>query len=208
MVRCGARPRAGPLGLRVRGEEGWHDDAVTDLPARVLLYGVTGSGKTTTARRLADLTGLPLVEVDEVCWEPGWVQVPVEEQRRRFAEICAGDRWVLDTAYGVWTDVALARAELVVALDYPRRVSLTRLVRRTASRIVRRTEVCNGNRETVVRALDDDSILRWHFRSFRSKRERIRAWEADPTMPRVVRFTRPRDLDAWLDTVAAASRTQ
>lgn len=179
--------------------------SVPDLPSRVLFYGVTGSGKTTAARRLAEVTGLPLVDVDEVCWQPGWVQVPVEEQRRRFTEVCAGDRWVLDTAYGVWTDLALARAELVLALDYPRRVSLARLVRRTASRIVQRTEVCNGNRETVWRALDDDSIIRWHFRSFRSKRERIRAWEADPAMPPVLRFTRPRDLDAWIDAVAVGT---
>ena len=184
------------------------DVAVTDLPSRVLLYGVTGSGKTTAAKRLAERTGLPLVDVDEVCWEPGWVQVPVEAQRRRFLEICAGDRWVLDTAYGVWTDVALARAELVVALDYPRRVSLFRLVRRTASRIVRRSEVCNVNRETVLRAIDDDSIIRLHFRSFRSKRERIRAWEADDAMPPVVRFTRSRDLDAWIDRIAVGSAAQ
>lgn len=179
-----------------------------DLPSRVLFYGVTGSGKTTAARRLAEVTGLPLVDVDEVCWQPGWVQLPVEEQRRRFTEICAGDRWVLDTAYGVWTDVALARAELVVALDYPRRVSLARLVRRTASRIVHRTEVCNGNRETVWRALDDDSIIRWHFRSFRSKRERIRAWAADPAMPPVVRLVRPRDLEDWLDGVSVGATRQ
>ena len=88
------------------------------------------------------------------------------------------------------------------------RVSLTTLVRRTASRIVHRTEVCNVNRETRARALDDDSIFRWHFRSFASKRERILAWEADPAMPPVVRFTRPCDLDAWLDRLAVGSAAQ
>jgi adenylate kinase family enzyme len=170
--------------------------------SRILLYGVTGSGKTTAAARVSAATGIPWTDVDSVCWEPDWVQVPEQEQRRRFTEICAGDAWVLDSAYGMWTDIVLPRAELVVALDYPRWVSLTRLVRRTASRIVRRTESCNGNVETLRRAFDDDSILRWHFRSFASKRARIRAWEADPAMPTVLRFTRPRDLDRWIESLA------
>jgi len=75
--------------------------------------------------------------------------VPEEEQRRRFEEICAGDTWLLDTAYGAWLDVPLARVELVVALDYPRWVSLLRLVRRTFGRIVDKQTICNGNVETL-----------------------------------------------------------
>ncbi|BCW70380.1 hypothetical protein NicSoilB8_14240 [Arthrobacter sp. NicSoilB8] len=52
-----------------------------------------------------------------------------------------------DSAYGGWRDLVLARAELVVALDYPRWLSLSRLVRRTVRRIVTGPVVCNGNRE-------------------------------------------------------------
>ena len=52
------------------------------------------------------------------------MQVPEDEQRRRIEAICAGERWVLDTAYGAWVDVPLARAELIVALDFPRWLSL------------------------------------------------------------------------------------
>ena len=182
-----------------------HPGLVSQGPTRIVLYGVTGSGKTTAAARLSEVTGIPWVDGDALCWEPGWVQVPVEEQRRRLAEVCAGDAWVLDTAWGHWRDIVLARAELVVALDYPRRVSLARLVHRTASRIVLGTRACNGNTETLARAVGDESILRWHFRSFRSKREQIRAWEADPAMPHVLRFTRSRDLDRWIDSLAARS---
>ena len=54
------------------------------------------------------------------------------EQRAFGAAIAAQDCWVLDSAYGGWRDLVLARAELVVALDYPRWLSLSRLVRRTA----------------------------------------------------------------------------
>ena len=172
-----------------------------DAARRILLYGVTGSGKTTAAARISAATGIPWTSVDDVAWEPGWVQVPTEEQRRRFSEICARDTWVLDSAYGIWTDVALARAELVVALDYPRWFSLQRLVRRTFARIIGKREICNGNTETWAQMVGDDSILRWHFRSFASKRARIRAWAADPDMPPVLRFTRARDLDRWIGSL-------
>ena len=67
----------------------------------MLIYGVTGSGKTTLARRVAGKTGLPWHSVDDLTWEPGWIGVPPEEQRRRIAAICAGERWILDSAYSL-----------------------------------------------------------------------------------------------------------
>jgi len=56
--------------------------------------------------------------------------------------------------------------------------------------------------------LGEDSIVRWHFRSFRSKHDRIVAWDADPQMPRVLRFTRPSDLDRWIDTLRVEETTE
>jgi adenylate kinase family enzyme len=165
---------------------------------RILVYGVTGSGKSVLARRISDLLGLELVLADELCWLPGWVQRTEEEQRRLLTEVCEREAWVLDSAWGVWTDVALARAELVVALDYPRWLSLARLLRRTAVRVVDRRPICNGNTETVRQSLSRDSIVAWHFRSFASKRRRIEEWEADPDVPPVLRMRHPRETEAWL----------
>ncbi len=175
---------------------------------RILVYGVTGSGKTTAAARIGEATGIPWTEVDQLTWEPGWVMVEEAEQRRRIAEVCSRDAWVLDTAYGVWADLPLSQADLVVALDYPRWYSLQRLVRRTLLRVLTRRPVCNGNVESWASVVGDGSILRWHHRSFRSKHDRIVAWEADPAMPRVLRFTAHRDLDVWLATLEPASRVQ
>lgn len=162
------------------------------------MYGVTGSGKTVLASRLAELTGHELVLVDDLCWQPGWVQLPVDQQRRMLAAVCARDSWVLDSAWGVWSDLVLGRADLVVALDYPRLVSLRRLLRRTVVRIVDRRPVCNGNTETWRTAFSRESIVAWHFRSFASKRRRIAAWEADPAAPPVVRLRHPRETEEWL----------
>jgi len=65
---------------------------------RILVYGVTGSGKCTAAQRIAARTRLPLTLADELTWAPRWVPVAEDEQRRRFAAVAAQDRWVLDTA--------------------------------------------------------------------------------------------------------------
>ena len=85
--------------------------------SRILVYGVTGSGKSTMAARISAVTGVPWHSVDDLTWEPGWVPVPADEQRRRIATICEGDSWVLDSGYGAWIDIPLARVELIVALD-------------------------------------------------------------------------------------------
>ena len=180
---------------------------MTPVPAqRVLFHGVTGSGKTSAARAYSRVTGIPVFCADDdLGWLPGWTNRPPEEQRRLAVDITGRDRWVLDSAYSAWRDVVLDRAQLIVFLDYPRWLSLGRLVRRTVRRIITREPVCNGNVETLRRALARDSIIVWHFRTFRSKREafaRIR----DATGgggPAVLAFGRPRDLDAWPASGAA-----
>ena len=165
---------------------------------RILVYGVTGSGKTSLAERISVAAGIPWYSVDELTWEPGWVPVTDDEQRRRIEAICSEERWVLDTAYGKWLDVPLARVELIVALDFPRWLSLSRLIRRSVARAVDGKPICNGNRESFRELFSEDSIILWHFKSFSRKRRRIREWEMDPTGPEVVRLASPRRVERWL----------
>jgi adenylate kinase family enzyme len=168
---------------------------------RILVYGVTGSGKTTLARQIGERTGLPWHSVDDLTWQPGWVAVPDAEQRRRFEAICAQERWVLDTAYGKWLDVPMARTELIVGLDYPRWLSLQRLLRRTVARAIDHKPICNGNTESLRFAFTRDWIIYWHFRSFSRKRRRMRAWAADPAAPPTVLLRSPRQTRRWLGTL-------
>ena len=145
---------------------------------RILVYGVTGSGKTTLAERLSRLVGTDWVSVDDATWQPGRVAPPGEEQRRRFEDVCAGESCILDTAYAAWVDIALSRAELVAGLDHRRHVSLRRLLRRPLVRNLDHRPVFNGNVETWRQTFSADSIILWHLRS-------------------------PRRPEQWLGTVAA-----
>ena len=166
---------------------------------RISIYGVTGSGKTTLAKRVSEATGIPWQSIDDLMWEANWTEVPGAEQRSRVEAITRKPEWILDTMYGKWLDLALPRVELVLGLDYPRWVSFGRLLRRTLSRVVDKHPICNGNTETWRQMLSRDSILVWHFRSFASKRRRLREWEAREEGPRVLRFRSNREVERWLE---------
>jgi adenylate kinase family enzyme len=99
---------------------------------RVAVVGSGGSGKSTFARRLAELTSLPLIPLDNYYWHPGWVTTPKEEWRTLQTELAAGDSWIIDGNYGGTYDVRFSRADTVIFLALPRRVCIPRVVLRTA----------------------------------------------------------------------------
>lgn len=178
------------------------------LPRRILIYGVTGTGKSTAAARLSRITGIPWHSVDdEIGWLPAseapWTSRTDEDMKAIAEDIVAREEWILDSAYRQFREPVLARADLVIGLDYSRVFSFGRLVRRTFLRVKDRTPACNGNTETLRQTFSTDSILLWHFRSFTGKRERIRAWADDPSAPPVLVFRRASELDRWLDAQAA-----
>lgn len=182
------------------------DDALPVRPSRVLIAGVTGSGKTTLAARLSSLWDLQHVEIDGLFHGPDWIpRAPFLDDVRAFA---AEDRWVTEwqcTSKG--TDEILApRAELVLWLDYPYRVVRSRLVRRTVARQVLRTELWNGNRErgllNMFNRNADDNILLWQTRTLHKWTERMPDVESRHPHLAIVRFTHPRETERWLQALA------
>lgn len=175
---------------------------------RILFQGVTGSGKSTAAARVAAKLGLPLVLADEIGWLPGWVERDPDEQRRLVAAAAAAEAWVFDSSYSKWRDAMFDRVELIIGLDYPRWFSLQRLLRRTARRVRTGESVCNGNRETVRRAFARDSIVVWHFQSWKRKRATMREWAADPSAPPTLLFRTPAELEVWIETLEPVAREE
>jgi adenylate kinase family enzyme len=100
------------------------------LMRRVLVIGSGGAGKSTLARRLGDRLGLPVIHLDALYWNAGWVATPPGEWARAVADVTERDAWVMDGNYGGTLEVRLAACDTVVFLDLPRLVCLWRVVRR------------------------------------------------------------------------------
>ncbi|MFT4198416.1 MAG: hypothetical protein QM601_11005 [Pseudoxanthomonas sp.] len=97
---------------------------------KLLVIGSSGAGKSTLARRIAELTGLPLIHLDALYWSPGW-QVPERAQwRAQVAELVERPAWVMDGNYGDTLPMRLAACDAVVFLDLQRWRCLWRIVRR------------------------------------------------------------------------------
>lgn len=80
---------------------------------RVSVAGNSGAGKSTVARRLAAILGVPYLELDAVFHQPGWQPLPDEEFRRVTAGQAAEDGWVIDGNYGKVQPLIWARGATV-----------------------------------------------------------------------------------------------
>src|SRR4051794_15261975 len=117
---------------------------------RVLIGGMTGSGKTTLGRRLAPALGLEYHELDDLYYGPGMRMAP--EFPSVIDRITAGEQWLFDSqgppgdseAPLTVRDRLWARADTLVWLDYPRRVVVWRAVTRSLRRIITRQRLWRG----------------------------------------------------------------
>lgn len=175
--------------------------------ARVLVAGVTGSGKTTLARRLAAAWDLRHVEIDALYHGPGWTPRPTFlEDVRAFA---AEERWVTEWQYTSkgTSEILAPRAELVVWLDYPWSIVRSRLLRRTLTRRILRTRLWNGNVEPAIwtrRAWNgENDILRWQRDTRYKWQERLPVIRERHPHLQIVRLRHPRELDRWFTGTGA-----
>lgn len=100
---------------------------------RILIIGPCGSGKSTLSRKVGDRLDLPVYHMDQLGWLPGWVETEKDELHDKIKAVVATDRWVIEGNYGSTLDLRLPRADSVIYLDFPIRVCIWRLLRRTAS---------------------------------------------------------------------------
>ena len=86
---------------------------------RIIIIGSPGSGKSTFARRLQGITGLPLYYLDMIYHKEDTSTVSREEFDEMLGEILKEDSWIIDGNYLRTMEKRLEKADTVFWLDYP-----------------------------------------------------------------------------------------
>jgi adenylate kinase family enzyme len=165
--------------------------AVLGAARRILVVGPCGAGKSTFAKQLASLRGLPLWHMDRVHWRPGWVPLEKAALAEEVQAIVEGEAWVIDGTYASSLMERLSHTQLVVHLDYPRSVYMPRLFKRLVQNAGRtRPDMAPGCPERVT-----FDFLRYAWRFSDTQR---------PQLVRAISYSRVMELR--LDRPAGAAR--
>lgn len=113
------RDRAGEISYGIGALEGERSSHVLAM-RRVAVFGNAGGGKSTLARRLAAVTGLPLYAIDAIQFRAGGGEVPHEEYLKIHTDLLSREQWIID-GYGsvasAWE--RFAAADTLVYVDLP-----------------------------------------------------------------------------------------
>ena len=91
---------------------------------RVLIIGCPGSGKSTFARALREITQLPLVHLDMLFWNADRSTVPREIFLERLQAVLQQEQWIIDGNYSNTMEQRMRVCDTVFFLDYPMEVCL------------------------------------------------------------------------------------
>jgi hypothetical protein len=155
---------------------------------RILVLGRGGAGKSTFAKQLSQLTGIPLVELDGHFWSAALEPLNDDDWSSVQECLVSGEQWILDGDLGPFDalEVRMAAADTIFVMDF--------IFVRCAWRAVRRSR----------EAADFWSWV-WHYRRRSAPliREAIRAHAPAAT---VHWLTGPRQVERLLARVVSGSQ--
>ena len=91
---------------------------------KVIVIGCPGAGKSTFARGLRDVSGLPLHYLDMLCHKPDKTNISRGEFDDRLSEILNHSEWIIDGNYRRTLETRLRACDTVFMLDFPLEICL------------------------------------------------------------------------------------
>lgn len=101
---------------------------------KVIIIGCPGSGKSTFARKLHEITGIPLYYLDMIWWRDNKTTITAEEFNVKLEGIFAEDRWIIDGNYLRTLEKRLRECDTVFFLDMHTELCIRGIVERVGQK--------------------------------------------------------------------------
>lgn len=85
---------------------------------KVLIIGISGTGKTWFARKLSDLLKIPVTHYDEFVWREDWREEDEKVVEKKLEEVIKKDKWIIEEFIHPSAKSKLKGADTVIYLDY------------------------------------------------------------------------------------------
>lgn len=174
---------------------------------RIVIVGVTGSGKTTLANSLSERLSIRHVEMDSIYWLPGWQERDNDEMRAILSDATAESGWVLDGNYSFVRDIVWARADTLIWLDYPLWQSMRRLFGRIMRRAWTRELLWGTNQDRLYEHFfTRKSLFWWAIKSRRKHRRDYPVLFQQPEYAHlnIIRLRSTHETDEWLAKIKSS----
>ena len=92
---------------------------------KVIIVGCPGAGKSTFARKINQITNLPLYHLDMLWHKPDRTNISKEKFDEELKKILKKDKWIMDGNYQRTLEMRLKECDTAFLLDYPLEVCLS-----------------------------------------------------------------------------------
>ena len=97
---------------------------------RILVIGCPGAGKTYFAKRLKNISGLPVIHMDNLYWNKDKTSISLEELSEKLLPYLKEDAWIIDGNYHDTLKLRLEYATDVFFLMMPREECIAGILER------------------------------------------------------------------------------
>lgn len=146
---------------------------------KIAIVGSSGSGKTSLAKELSRLLGIPRIELDQYFHQPKWTHPTNQEFKEMVALLIESHKdsgWIIDGNYQRRLEDLVPRsADMIIWFNLERRVVTYRILKRSLMRSMFRKILWNGNRERFTNLFKSDpyeNIILWSW----TQHSRYREW--------------------------------
>lgn len=165
---------------------------------RILVIGCAGAGKSTFSRQLHQLTGLPLIHLDQLFWQPGWIPTERPVFREKMLAELQKEAWIMDGNFDSTLSLRAQYADLIIWLDFPRHICFPRVLKRAVTNFGKtRPDMTPGCPEKL-----DLEFAKWIWHYEQDARPDIAEAVRQSPCDSII-FAHPHDLTSWLERISS-----